>query len=46
VVLGGRVSPLGPLEDMLQGMEAAPGSITGLYAGENMGKRLIQVGPA
>ena len=33
-------------EDVLQGIEAAPGSIAGLYAGENMGKRLIQVGPA
>ncbi len=33
-------------EDVLQGIETAPGSIAGLYAGENMGKRLIQVGPA
>ena len=32
-------------EDMLDGIEQAPGAIAGLYAGENMGKRLIRVGP-
>lgn len=33
-------------EDILEGIEAAPGAIAGLYKGENMGKRLIRVGPA
>ena len=32
-------------EDVLDGIEQAPGAIAGLYAGENMGKRLIRVGP-
>ncbi len=32
-------------EDVLDGIEHAPGTIAGLYAGENMGKRLIRVGP-
>ena len=32
-------------EDVLEGVEAAPGAIAGLYKGENMGKRLIRVGP-
>lgn len=32
-------------EDVLDGVEHAPGAIAGLYAGENMGKRLIRVGP-
>ena len=30
-------------EDVLKGIEQAPGSIAGLYRGENMGKRLIQI---
>lgn len=30
-------------EDVLEGLEAAPDSIAGLYRGENMGKRLIRV---
>ena len=30
-------------EDVLDGLEQAPGSIAGLYRGENLGKRLIRV---
>lgn len=30
-------------EEVLEGLEAAPDSIAGLYRGENMGKRLIRV---
>ena len=30
-------------EDILDGIEQAPGSIAGLYRGENLGKRLIRV---
>jgi NADPH-dependent curcumin reductase CurA len=30
-------------EDILEGIEAAPDSIAGLYRGENIGKRLIKV---
>ncbi len=33
-------------EDVLDGIEHAPGAIAGLYKGDNMGKRLIKVGPA
>jgi NADPH-dependent curcumin reductase CurA len=32
------------VEDVLQGIEAAPDAIAGLYRGENLGKRLIQLG--
>ena len=32
-------------EDILDGIEHAPGSIAGLYRGENLGKRLIRVAP-
>lgn len=32
-------------EDVLEGIEQAPGAIAGLYQGANMGKRLIRVGP-
>lgn len=32
-------------EDILQGIEEAPGAIAGLYRGENLGKRLIQLEP-
>jgi NADPH-dependent curcumin reductase CurA len=32
-------------EDILEGIEQAPGSIAGLYRGENLGKRLIRIGP-
>jgi NADPH-dependent curcumin reductase CurA len=32
-------------EDILDGIEQAPGSIAGLYRGENLGKRLIRVAP-
>jgi NADPH-dependent curcumin reductase CurA len=34
------------LEDILVGIESAPDSIAGLYRGENMGKRLIQLAVA
>jgi len=30
-------------EDILEGIEQAPGSIAGLYRGENVGKRLIRI---
>ena len=30
-------------EDILEGLEAAPDAIAGLYRGENLGKRLIRV---
>lgn len=30
-------------EDMLDGLEQAPGAIAGLYRGENMGKRIIRI---
>jgi hypothetical protein len=30
-------------EDILDGIEHAPGSIAGLYRGENLGKRLIRI---
>ena len=32
-------------EDILDGIEHAPGAIAGLYRGENMGKRLIRIAP-
>ena len=32
-------------EDVLEGLDRAPGAIAGLYRGENLGKRLIRVGP-
>ena len=32
-------------EDVLEGLDQAPGAIAGLYRGENLGKRLIRVGP-
>ena len=32
-------------EDILNGIEQAPGSIAGLYRGENLGKRLIRIAP-
>ncbi|MBN9511555.1 MAG: NADP-dependent oxidoreductase [Alphaproteobacteria bacterium] len=33
-------------EEILDGLEQAPDAIAGLYRGENLGKRLIRVGPA
>ncbi|MCM5569864.1 NADP-dependent oxidoreductase [Burkholderiaceae bacterium FT117] len=33
-------------EDVLDGIEHAPGAIAGLYRGENLGKRLIRIGEA
>ena len=32
-------------EDILDGIEHAPGSIAGVYRGENLGKRLIRIAP-
>jgi len=32
-------------EDILEGIDRAPGSIAGLYRGENLGKRLIRIAP-
>jgi NADPH-dependent curcumin reductase CurA len=32
-------------EDILEGIEHAPGAIAGLYRGENLGKRLIRICP-
>jgi len=32
-------------EDIFDGIEQAPGSIAGLYRGENFGKRLIRIAP-
>lgn len=33
-------------EEILDGIENAPDAIAGLYRGENLGKRLIQLAPA
>ena len=32
-------------EDMLEGIEQAPGSIAGLYRGKDLGKRIICIAP-
>jgi hypothetical protein len=32
-------------EDILEGIDQAPGAIAGLYRGENLGKRLIRIAP-
>jgi NADPH-dependent curcumin reductase CurA len=32
-------------EDLLEGIEQAPGAIAGLYRGENLGKRVIRIAP-
>ena len=32
-------------EEILEGIEQAPGAIAGLYRGENLGKRLIRIAP-
>jgi NADPH-dependent curcumin reductase len=32
-------------EDILDGIEQAPGAIAGLYRGENLGKRLVRIAP-
>ncbi len=32
-------------EDILEGIEHAPGSIARLYRGENLGKRIIRIAP-
>ena len=33
------------VEDVLEGIESAPGGLIGLLAGENRGKRMVRVGP-
>ena len=38
-----RAGKIGYREDILEGIEQAPGSIAGLYRGENLGKRLIRI---
>jgi NADPH-dependent curcumin reductase CurA len=40
-----REGKLGYAEDILDGLEAAPDAIAGLYRGENRGKRLIRLHP-
>ena len=40
-----RAGKLKYLEDVLTGIEHAPGAIEGLYRGDNFGKRLIQIAP-
>jgi len=39
-----RAGTLTYREEILDGLEAAPDAIAGLYRGENMGKRLIRIG--
>jgi NADPH-dependent curcumin reductase len=39
-----RAGQLRHREDILDGIEHAPGAIAGLYRGENLGKRLIRLG--
>ncbi len=34
------------VEEMIEGLEAAPAAIIGLLRGENFGKRVIHAGPA
>jgi NADPH-dependent curcumin reductase CurA len=38
-----RAGKLRYQEDILDGIEHAPGAIAGLYRGENLGKRLIRL---
>jgi NADPH-dependent curcumin reductase CurA len=33
------------LEDVIDGLEAAPSALVGLLAGENVGKRIVRVAP-
>jgi NADPH-dependent curcumin reductase CurA len=33
------------LEEVLEGLDAAPGALVGLLAGDNVGKRLVRVAP-
>jgi NADPH-dependent curcumin reductase len=40
-----RDGKLGYREDILDGLEHAPGAIAELYRGENLGKRLIRLRP-
>lgn len=40
-----RQGQLRHVEDILEGIEAAPDAIAGLYRGENHGKRLIRIAP-
>jgi hypothetical protein len=38
-----REGKLAYREDILEGIEHAPGAIAGLYRGDNLGKRLIRI---
>jgi NADPH-dependent curcumin reductase CurA len=33
------------LEEVIDGLDAAPGALVGLLAGDNVGKRMVRVGP-
>ena len=33
------------LEEVVDGLDAAPGALVGLLAGDNVGKRMVRVGP-
>jgi len=41
--LWARQGELKVVEDILEGLESAPGGLIGLLAGENRGKRMIHV---
>ena len=38
-----QILPL--IEDVVDGLEGAPGGLIGLLAGENRGKRMVRVAP-
>jgi NADPH-dependent curcumin reductase CurA len=40
-----RDGQLKVVEDVIDGLEAAPGALIGLLAGDNVGKRMVRVGP-
>ena len=46
-VLAGRVADgsLQVLEDVVDGLDAAPAALVGLLAGDNVGKRIVRVAP-
>jgi NADPH-dependent curcumin reductase CurA len=41
-----RAGKINYREDILDGIEQAPGAIAGLYRGDNLGKRLIRIADA